>query len=262
MIDSFIHWNVSPVLFEIPGTDISLRWYGLMWALGLIISRQVGLYIFLKENRYTTNLPDLFLLIVIPAFIGARLGHFLFYDLHAMLANPLVVLKPPFHGLASHGGVFGILVGVYIWCRRNKAEYLFVMDRLAIVACIAGACIRFGNLMNSEIFGLPTTMPWAFIFVRVDALPRHPAQLYECLSYTLIFLLLLYIWSRHAHRLRSGILLGATLTILWTFRFFIESLKENQSLAESGLWLNLGQILSVPYIVLGIVLIAIRMKSE
>jgi phosphatidylglycerol:prolipoprotein diacylglycerol transferase len=260
LIESFIYWNVSPVIVEFPGT-ISLTWYGVMWALGLIISRQAGLYIFLKENRYTANLPDLFLLIVIPALIGARLGHFLFYDLHAMLANPIVVLMPPFHGLSSDGGVLGILIGVYGWCRRNNADYLFVIDRLAIVACSAGACIRLGNLMNSEIIGLPATVPWAFIFVKVDLVPRHPAQLYECLFYVLLFLLMVYVWSRHAHQLRSGMLLGIILVLLWSFRFFVESLKENQSLFENHLWLNMGQLLSIPYIVAGIILIAWRRSA-
>jgi prolipoprotein diacylglyceryl transferase len=232
-----------------------------MWALGLIISRQVGLYIFLKEGRYTVNLPNLFLMIVVPAIVGARLGHFLFYDLHALISDPLVMVKPPFHGLSSHGGVFGILIGVYIWCRRNHAEYLFVIDRLALVAISAGACIRFGNLMNSEIVGVPTDKPWAFIFARVDQLPRHPAQLYESVFYTVFFLFMLYVWHTHAHHLRSGVLLGMILAILWTFRFVVESVKENQSAFERDLSLNMGQILSVPYIIIGVALILVR-KSE
>lgn len=258
LIDGFIYWNVSPVMFHIPGTSVSLTWYGSMWALGLVISRQVGLYIFLKENRYTVNLPNLFLMIVVPAIVGARLGHFLFYDLHVLLRDPLVLVKPPFHGLSSHGGVFGILVGVYIWCRRNHAEYLFVIDRLALVAISAGACIRLGNLMNSEIVGIPTHVPWAFIFPRVDQVPRHPAQLYECVFYTLFFLFMLYVWYRYAHPLPSGVLLGIILTVLWIFRFVVESLKENQSAFENELSLNMGQILSIPYIIIGVALILTR----
>ncbi|MBT1707636.1 prolipoprotein diacylglyceryl transferase [Fulvivirgaceae bacterium PWU5] len=261
LIDGFIYWNVSPVMFHIPGTSVSLTWYGLMWALGLIISRQVGLYIFLKEDRYTVNLPALFLMIVVPAIVGARLGHFLFYDLHALVSNPFVVVNPPFHGLSSHGGVFGILIGVYIWCRRNHAEYLFVIDRLALVAISAGACIRFGNLMNSEIVGVPADLPWAFIFAHVDQLPRHPAQLYESVFYTVFFLFMLYVWHTHAHHLRSGIILGMILTILWTFRFVVESVKENQSAFEHDLSLNIGQILSIPYIMAGVALILLR-KSK
>lgn len=258
LIDGFIYWNVSPVMFHLPGTSVSLTWYGMMWALGLIISRQVGLYIFLKEDRYTQNLPNLFLMIVIPAIVGARLGHFLFYDFHVLISDPLVIVKPPFHGLSSHGGVFGILVGVYIWCRRNHAEYLFVIDRLALVAISAGACIRWGNLMNSEIVGVPTDMPWAFIFARVDQIPRHPAQLYECIFYAVLFLFMLYVWYMHAPYLRSGVMLGMILTVLWTFRFVAESLKENQSVFENDLSLNMGQILSIPYIIVGVALILIR----
>jgi prolipoprotein diacylglyceryl transferase len=258
LINGFIYWNVSPVMFHIPETSVSVTWYGLMWALGLVISRQVGLYIFLKEDRYTVNLPNLFLMIVIPAIVGARLGHFLFYDFHALINDPLAVVKPPFHGLSSHGGVFGILVGVYIWCRRNHAEYLFVIDRLALVAISAGACIRFGNLMNSEIVGLPTDVPWAFIFARVDQIPRHPAQLYECVFYAVFFLFMLYVWSIHAHDIRSGVMLGMILTVLWTFRFIVESLKENQSAFENDLSFNMGQILSIPYIIIGVTLIFLR----
>lgn len=258
LIDCFIYWNVSPVLFHVPGTSVLLTWYGVMWALGLVLSRQVGLYMFLREDRYTANLPNLFLMIVLPAMVGARLGHFLFYDVQALLQDPLVVVKPPFHGLSSHGGVFGILVGVYIWCRRNHAEYLFVIERLALVAISAGACIRFGNLMNSEIVGVPADVPWAFVFVRVDQLPRHPAQLYECIFYTAFFLFMLYVWHRHAHRLRSGTLLGMILTVLWIFRFGVESLKENQSTFENDLPLNMGQLLSIPYIIVGVALLLFR----
>ncbi|MBT1685593.1 prolipoprotein diacylglyceryl transferase [Fulvivirgaceae bacterium PWU37] len=258
LIDGFIYWNVSPVMFRIPGTSVLLSWYGLMWALGLVISRQVGLYIFLKEDRYTVNLPNLFLMIVIPAIVGARLGHFLFYDLHVLIRDPLVIIRPPFHGLSSHGGVLGILIGVYIWCRRNHAEYLFVIDRLALVAISAGACIRFGNLMNSEIVGVPTDVPWAFIFARVDQLPRHPAQLYECIFYTVFFLSMLYMWYMYARDWRSGVMLGMILTVLWTFRFVVESFKENQSAFESDLSLNMGQILSIPYILTGVALILLR----
>lgn len=261
LIDCFIYWDVSPVMFHLSGTSVSVTWYGLMWALGLVISRQVGLYIFLKEDRYTVNLPNLFLMIVIPAIVGARLGHFLFYDFHALIDDPLVMFKPPFHGLASHGGVFGILIGVYIWCRRNHAEYLFVIDRLGLVAISAGACIRFGNLMNSEIIGVPTDVPWAFIFARIDQQPRHPAQLYECIFYVVFFLFMLYVWYRHAHHLPSGVILGMILAILWIFRFVVESLKENQSAFENDLPLNMGQILSIPYIIVGVTLLLFRKSA-
>lgn len=251
----FIVWNISPVLFKIPGTPVALRWYGLMWAIGLIVSRQAGLYIFLKEKRYTENLPNLFLLIVIPAFIGARLGHFLFYDYWRMMLNPLAVILPPYYGMSSHGGVLGILIGVYIWCRNNKADYLFVIDRLAIVACSAGACIRIGNLMNSEVIGVPTEVPWAFIFKRVDLIPRHPAQLYEALFYLFIFFLLFYIWKKYSSVLKDGTLFGIVLASLWVFRFLIESLKETESSIDNAASFNIGQILSIPFILLGIFLI-------
>lgn len=253
---AYIYWDVSPIIFRIPETRIALTWYGLAWAAGLIISRQAGLYIFLRDGRYTSNLPGLFLLIVIPAFAGARLGHFLFYDPWHMVHDPWRVILPPYHGLSSHGGVVGILIGVYVWCRKNQADYLFVLDRLAIVACVAGGLIRLGNLMNSEIIGVPTTVPWAFVFARVDMAPRHPAQLYEALFYISLFFTLFYIWYRFSSRLHSGMMLGMALTILWGFRFCIEMIKVNQSPAEDAFLLNNGQLLSLPFMLLGLCLMA------
>jgi prolipoprotein diacylglyceryl transferase len=164
--------------------------------------------------------------------------------------------------LSSHGGIIGILIGVYIWCRKNHADYLFVLDRLAIVACVAGGCIRLGNLMNSEIIGVPATVPWAFVFERVDNLPRHPAQLYEAVFYISLFLVLLYIWYHYSPRLHRGMMLGLALTVLWVFRFFIEMIKENQSSAEGAFLLNTGQLLSLPFILLGLYLMARKTTQE
>jgi phosphatidylglycerol:prolipoprotein diacylglycerol transferase len=248
---SFILWDFSPEVFRIGG--VSVRWYGLMWALGFIVSRQVGLYIFLKDDRYTESLHTLFLYMILPAVIGARLGHFLFYDLDDFLHNPLVVVLPPFHGLASHGGVFGILVGVYIWCYRHRASYVHIMDMLCIVACVVGALIRFGNLLNSELVGLPTDLPWAFIFKRVDALPRHPVQLYESLFYFVLFIGLLIVWFKAGSRWKEGSMLGICLILLWTFRFLIEPLKENAAAGPLGLLT--GQWLSIPFIMGGFFLL-------
>jgi len=249
---SFIVWDASPEIFRIPGV-ISVRWYGLMWALGFIVSRQVGLYIFLKEGRYTEGLHTLFLYIIIPAFIGARLAHFLFYDFDVFIDNPLVLVMPPFHGFSSHGGTFGILVGVYIWCYRHKASYIHILDMLCIVTCVVAGLIRFGNLMNSEVFGSVTDLPWAFIFKRVDAMPRHPVQLYESLFYFLMFFTLLIVWLKAAHRWREGMMLGIFLITLWSFRFIIEPLKEDPSAAPGGLLI--GQWLSIPFILGGIFLL-------
>jgi phosphatidylglycerol:prolipoprotein diacylglycerol transferase len=249
---SFILWDASPEIFRVAGV-VSVRWYGLMWALGFIVSRQVGLYIFLKDDRYTEGLHTLFLYIIIPALIGARLAHFLFYDFHGFIHNPLVLVMPPFHGFSSHGGTFGILVGVYIWCYRHAASYIHVLDMLCIVTCVVAALIRLGNLMNSEVVGRVTDLPWAFIFKRVDALPRHPVQLYESLFYFLMFFTLLILWFRTANRWSEGMMLGTFLVTLWSFRFMIEPLKDDLYEAPGGLLM--GQWLSIPFIVLGIFLL-------
>lgn len=259
---NYIYWNASPVLFEIPGTRLYVTWYGCMWMLGLIASRQVGLYIFLTDNRYTKGLPNLFLYIIVPAFAGARLGHFLFYDFWVFVEKPWVLVVPPFEGFSSHGGITGILIGVYIWCRRNRADYLFILGRLSIVACIAAACIRIGNLFNAEIIGIPATVPWAFVFAKVDHVPRHPVQLYEALFYFSLFLALFYIWKNFAHRLKPGSLLGIMLTALWSFRFFIEELKEDQSFFSGILWFNKSQVLSLPFIVAGLLLLFCRRRKR
>jgi phosphatidylglycerol:prolipoprotein diacylglycerol transferase len=249
---SFITWDVSPTALQL-SNSVSIRWYGLMWALGLVVSRQVGLYIFLKEGRYTESLHTLFLYIVVPAVIGARLAHFLFYDLDVFLHNPLVLVMPPFHGFSSHGGAFGILVGVYIWCYRHRASYIHILDMLCIVTCVVGALIRLGNLLNSELVGLPTDLPWAFIFKRVDALPRHPVQLYESLFYFFMFAGLLVLWFKAAWRWKEGMVLGIFLIMLWTFRFLIEPLKEDPEAGPAGLLM--GQWLSIPFILGGIFLL-------
>jgi len=261
-LTSYIYWAPSPVIFEIADSGIFLTWYGCMWMLGLVVSRQVGLYIFLTDNRYTKELPNLFLLIMIPAFIGARLGHFLFYDFWALVEKPWILVVPPFEGFASHGGITGILVGVYIWCRNNHAQYLFVLDRLAIVSCVAAGFIRVGNLFNSEIIGLPATAPWAFVFARVDGLPRHPTQLYEALFYFLLFFALLYMWRRLSFRLKPGFMLGIMLTALWSFRFFIEVYKEDQTFFSNIPWFNRSQILSLPFILSGLALLYFTRKVE
>jgi prolipoprotein diacylglyceryl transferase len=259
-IITYIIWDVSPEIVRIADV-VSIRWYGVMWALGLILSRQVGIYIFHREDKCTEHLHELFFYIVIPAIIGARLGHFVFYDPVVLIQNPLEVILPPYEGLASHGGALGILIGVYIFARRKKYNYLWVIDRLAIVAPIPGATIRFGNLMNSEIVGLPTDVPWAFIFRRLDNVPRHPAQLYEAVFCLLLFGLLFWVWRKYSHKTGDGFILGLLMVVLWSFRFISEMFKENQVSFENDLPLNMGQFLSIFFIALGVVLIILSLRK-
>ena len=254
-IVSYIHWNVNPDIYTIPGLDWPIRWYGMMWALGLIISQQVMYHIFNKEGRPIKDVDTLTLYTVIATLVGARLGHFLFYDPSVFITDPLQIIKPPYAGLASHGAAIGILIGLYFFCRKQKYNYLWMVDRLVIVVCITGGFIRFGNLLNSEIPGKATTVPWAFIFERMDNIPRHPAQLYEAIYCFLLFAFLFYIWKNKRNEVKNGFIFGVFLVVLWSLRFIDEFFKEVQEPFEEGLMLNMGQILSIPLVIVGVIIL-------
>jgi prolipoprotein diacylglyceryl transferase len=255
LIISFIHWNLDSDIFKIPGTDWPVRWYGLMWAIGLIISQQVMYYIFKNEHRPAKDVDTLTLYIIIATLLGARLGHFLFYDPSVFITDPLEIILPPYSGLASHGAAAGILIGLYFFCRKMKYNYLWMVDRLVIVVCITGGFIRLGNLLNSEILGKPTNVPWAFVFGQVDNIPRHPAQLYEAVYCFLLFAILFYIWKSKRAEVGNGLIFGLFLIVLWTLRFIDEFFKEVQEPFEQNLPLNMGQILSIPLVIAGFVIL-------
>jgi phosphatidylglycerol:prolipoprotein diacylglycerol transferase len=198
--------------------------------------------------------------------VGARLGHCLFYQPDYYLKHPLEMILPfswedgrieltGYRGLASHGGTIGLIIAVLLFHRKTGIHFLTVFDYIAIVAPLGGAFIRLGNLMNSEIIGNPTNLPWAFVFTRVDQIPRHPAQLYEAIAYLVFFILLFSIYNRRRGSLKKGYLFGLALILIFTFRFLIEFLKEEQVDFEKGLMLNMGQILSIPFILAGIYLV-------
>jgi phosphatidylglycerol:prolipoprotein diacylglycerol transferase len=254
----FIIWEVDPEIFHIG--SFSVRWYGLLFALGFLIGMQIMGYIFKKENKPIADTDSLLIYMVVSTIIGARFGHFLFYEPEVLLHHPLTVITPPFAGLASHGAVIGILTGLWLYSRRKESKltnqtFFWVTDRIAIVVALAGACIRFGNLMNSEIVGRPTDVPWAFVFMNNNEyakIPRHPAQLYESISCLILFFILLWFWNRNKERTPRGSMLGIFFIWIFTLRFFYEYLKENQVAFEDTLALNMGQILSIPVVLLGI----------
>lgn len=254
----YIMWDVNPEIFHIGA--FSIRWYGLLFAMGFLIGMQIMTYIFRKEGKPVTDTDTLLLYMVISTVVGARLGHFLFYEPEQLLKNPLQVILPPFAGLASHGATIGILLALWLYSRRKNSKatgqtFLWVTDRIVIVVALAGAFIRMGNLMNSEIVGRPTDLPWGFVFVNNDEfekIPRHPAQLYESLSCLVLFFLLLWVWNTYKSRTPRGSLLGIFLIFVFTLRFLYEYLKENQVAFENTLFLNMGQILSIPAVALGI----------
>lgn len=257
---AYIRWDVSPELFSLG--PLTIRWYGLLFALGFLLGFQLMAKIFEREKKPIEDLNRLFYHVIIGTIVGARLGHCLFYDPEYYLSNPIEILKIWHGGLASHGGAIGIVTGVYLYSRRHPDQSLvWVLDRLAIPAMLGASFIRIGNLFNSEIVGNPTDMPWAFIFIRVDMLPRHPAQLYEAIVYVLVFLFLLYgYWKLDLHQ-RRGLLLGSLLTSVFSARILIEFIKERQESYMVGLPLNVGQLLSIPAVLIGLYFIFKSLNS-
>ena len=262
MLSLFIHWNPSPEIFTIPGIDWPVRWYGLMWALAFIGSHFFMNRIYRVEGRTEKELDTLTLYIIIGTILGARLGHCFFYDPGYYLAHPIDILKVYEGGLASHGGAIGILIAMWLYCRKTKESWLWLFDKIVVVVPLASMLIRFGNLMNSEIIGTPTNVPWAFIFETVDNLPRHPSQLYEALFYLFLFGLMYWLWKNKREFFGPGFMFGLMCTLLFSERFFVEFFKENQESFEAGMTLNMGQILSIPFVVVGLFMMWRRNKKS
>lgn len=264
MLQLFIEWNPSPEIFTIPGIDWPVRWYGLMWALAFIASHFIMNRIYKAEGRTEKDLDTLTLYIILGTVLGARVGHCLFYGpwfdetlangvvIEGYLSHPLNILKVYEGGLASHGGAIGIIIAMILYCRKTKESWLWLFDRLVVVVPLAAACIRFGNLINSEIIGKVTDVPWAFIFVKEDSLPRHPAQLYEAIYCIFLFILMYWLWKNKREKYGRGFMFGLLCVLLFIERFLDEFLKENQVEFENDNLLNMGQILSIPFILIGI----------
>ncbi len=369
-IISYFIWNTSPEIFTI-GT-FALRWYGLFFALGFLISQQILYHIYQKEGKPEKDVDTLTIYMVISTIIGARLGHVIFYQPEIIWENPVGIFLPfefspeftftGLQGLASHGAAIGILFALWLFSRKKKPgqNYLQVLDRIVILVALTGALIRLGNYFNSEIIGKPTDKPWGVVFTsrlsdniekniegpnatiesyllkKNDSIPpsedgrramtayiffkpgvtaddaaficnnlkqtaagmetyfdeyanpgnpgfrveetkpgepligkinltgiaRHPAQLYESISCVILFFLLLWIWNRHKEKLVPGTIFGIFLVWLWTMRFLMEFLKENQEAFESKLPINMGQILSIPLIIAGIIILVMVVQKK
>lgn len=248
-----IRWNVSPEIFSIG--PIHIRWYGLLFALGFVVGYQIMTWIFAREGKQQRDLEALSIYMIIGTVVGARLGHCLLYAPGYYLSNPIEILKIWEGGLASHGAAIVIIIAIsiYSYRRRKKFTMFWVLDRIVIVGALAGFLIRMGNLFNSEIVGLPSDLPWAIIFARrQENFARHPAQLYESLCYLIIFLILFFRYKKYKALLPDGQLFGIFLILVFGCRFFIEFLKEYQSAFERALPLDMGQLLSLPFIAVGI----------
>ena len=254
----YLVWNINPTLIDAFGVQI--RWYGLLFAASFLLGSQLMEWIYRSENRSLKNIDRLFMFLMAGTVIGARLGHCLFYDPSYYLQNPLKIFAIWEGGLASHGGAIGIFSGLYLYQRKTQESYLWLLDRLSIPAALAACFIRIGNLFNSEILGTPTSVPWAIIFQRVDAIPRHPAQLYEALSYAVVFILLLLIYRKQRTALKSGVLFSTFLICVFSARFLIEFVKSKQAAYASDLLLSTGQLLSLPFILIGITMLFMALK--
>ncbi len=252
---AYIHWDVSPEVFSLG--PITIRWYGLLFASGFLIGYYLMQAIYKRENKPLANLDALLWHVILGTVIGARLGHCLFYEPEYYLSNPIEILKIWEGGLASHGGTAGVFLALWLYSRRHPQEpFGWLADRLTIPTALTATFIRLGNLFNSEIYGKITTLPWAFVFERVDPHPRHPTQLYEASVYFMLFLLLLYLYRRHfAFYERPYRPLGLFLSWVFGWRMVIELVKEPQAPFEAELPLNMGQILSIPLVGLGLYLL-------
>lgn len=256
-----VPWDVNPEIFRLG--PLAVRWYGLLFASSFLFGYVIMNRIFKNENLGEAVLDRLTIYMALGTIIGARLGHCLFYEPSYYLKNPLEILMVWHGGLASHGAAIGILLAIWLFVRKEKKDYLWALDRIAIVVALAGFFIRIGNLMNSEIYGVETTLPWGFVFLRNhEVAPKHPTQIYEALAYLLIFILLYRIyWNKKGEHIQ-GLLISLLCVLVFTARFFIEFLKEDQVAFEASMKLNMGQLLSIPFVLLGLFGIYWSLKNK
>lgn len=279
MLLNYIIWDINPEIFSLGGLHV--RWYGLLWAIGIWLALIVIQKLFKNEKLPDVWVDKLFMYTVIGTIVGARLGHCFFYEWKP-LAEPVSILGITFNygnhylshpweliyiwrgGLASHGGAIGILISTYLYDKNvSKKGFIWVLDRLVIGAALTGAAIRLGNLMNSEIYGNATSLPWGFIFLRDgQTQAMHPTQIYEMIYCLLTFAVTWWLyWKKRAY-LKTGLIYGVFLIGIFGSRFILEFIKLDQEAFESGMLLNMGQILSIPFIIWGIWLIARSSKIQ
>ena len=248
------YWDIDPIAFGLG--PLQVRWYGLCFALAFLAGYKIVVDIFKREDKPAADLDHLFIAMFFGTVIGARLGHCLFYEPGYYLSHPVEILKVWRGGLASHGAVIGILLSLYWYTRKRPEEsYLWVLSRMTLPVALGGAFIRLGNFFNSEIIGKSTDVWWAVIFTRIDMLPRHPSQLYEAIAYVIIFAALLALYRRTNPKKNVKLLLGFYFAAVFLCRFFIEFTKEPQVDFERSLALDMGQLLSIPLICFGLVLL-------
>jgi prolipoprotein diacylglyceryl transferase len=263
-------WNTDPELVRLFGT-IPIRYYSLLFVSGLLLGLYVVKQLWEKEGWEIDELDKLTKYVFIATLVGARLGHCLFYEPDYFLVHPLEIFLPfkirqgefiftGFQGLASHGGILAVFIAIWLFSRKSKLNFFSILDKVAVGGVLTGAFIRLGNFMNSEIIGKPTNADYGVIFKKVDNLLRHPSQLYEAMAYLVIFIILVSIYKTK-HKRKAGFVFGVFFTLLFVGRFLIEFSKIDQVAFEEGMFINMGQVLSVPFILLGIVVMYLKFKT-
>jgi prolipoprotein diacylglyceryl transferase len=263
---NFIHWNFNPTAFHIFGLEV--RWYGILFACVFLFGFYMVKWMLKKEGKPLKIADSLLYALLIGVVVGARLAHCLFYEPDYFLAHPLKIITG-FRdgGLASHGGAIGIIIAlIYVTYRyrKEKITFWYLIDRVAIIAAFSGMLIRLGNLCNSEIYGVQTTLPWGFIFERNgETLPKHPTQLYEALGYLALFIILFIYYLKKDKKPKEGIVIGSFLIgCFGIIRFFVEFVKEVQEPWEKGMLLNMGQLLSLPFLIIGVIVLILGIKGK
>ena len=261
-IHSAIVWDPAISPFSILGFEV--RYYALCWMIGLIAAYFVVKKVYKDRDIKEELFDPLFFYCFFGILIGARLGHCLFYEPEYYLSHPVEMILPirntangwvfrGYEGLASHGGTIGVIIALLLYVKKTKLKAMWTLDHVALAAPLFGAFVRLGNFMNSEIIGNVTDLPWGVIFVKAgETLPRHPAQLYESMAYLIIFLIGLVLYKKYNDRMGKGLFLGYCLFTIFTFRFFVEFIKEEQVAFEEGMTLIMGQWLSLPFIIFGL----------
>ncbi|MGN0205721.1 MAG: prolipoprotein diacylglyceryl transferase [Muribaculaceae bacterium] len=268
----FITWTANPVLFQLG--FFAVRWYSLMFLIGFSIGYYIIYKMFKHEGARQEWIDKLLIYVAIATIVGSRLGHVFFYQWDYYSQHPLDIIKIWEGGLASHGGTIGIIIAILLYSKYvTKKSPIWTFDRLVVPVALVGALIRIGNLFNHEIYGHDTTLPWGFRFIDnlhnwmagadpIFTTPCHPTQIYEALAYLALFAVLMVMYWKFNCQERKGLIFGVFLTWLFTARFFIEFIKNVQVEFEEGMALNMGQWLSVPFIIAGVLLIISALSHE
>jgi len=256
-----IPWDPNPEILRIG--QFAIRWYGVLFASAFFFGYFLMRKMFRNEGLPDDLLDRLTIYMAIGTVVGARLGHCFFYEPKYYLSHPLEILQVWHGGLASHGAAIGIIIALGIFAVREKKGYFWVFDRIAIIVALSGVLIRTGNLMNSEIYGVETSLPWGFVFLRNhEVVPKHPTQIYEALAYLFVFILLLRIYWKKKGDVYQGLLISLFLILVFSARFLIEFVKEPQVAFESKMVLNMGQLLSIPFILVGFLGLWLSLKIK